>query len=54
MVEKEYGEQFVRPAHEFIERIDAKVAEVMGYREAEEEVYDSSELDRISSLAGLK
>ena len=33
MVEKEYGEQFVRPAKEFIERIDAKVAEVMGYKE---------------------
>ena len=34
MVEKEYGEQYVRPAQQFIERIDAKVAEVMGYREA--------------------
>jgi hypothetical protein len=37
MVEKEYGEQYVRPAQEFIERIDAKVAEVMGYREADVE-----------------
>jgi len=35
MVEKEYGERFVRPAQKFIERIDAKVAEVMGYREAD-------------------
>ena len=34
MVEKEYGEQFVRPAQEFIERIDAKVAEIMGYKES--------------------
>ena len=37
MVEKEYGEQFVRPAQEFIERIDAKVAEVMGYKETDME-----------------
>ena len=37
MVEKEYGEQYVRPAQEFIERIDAKVAEVMGYRESDME-----------------
>ena len=36
MVEKEYGEKFVRPALEFIERIDAKVAEVMGYKEADD------------------
>ena len=35
MVEKNYGEQYVRPAQEFIERIDAKVAEVMGYRDNE-------------------
>ena len=35
MVEKEYGEQYVRPAGKFIERIDARVAEVMGYRDNE-------------------
>mgnify|MGYP001956088200 CR=1 FL=1 len=35
MVEKEYGEAYVQPAKEFIERIDAKVAEVMGYRESD-------------------
>ena len=40
MVEKEYGERFVRPAHQFIERIDARVAEVMGYREADIEEGD--------------
>lgn len=46
MVEKEYGEQYVRPAGKFIERIDAKVAEVMGYRETDlgEE---NSELDMV-------
>lgn len=37
MVEKEYGEQYVRPAQEFIERIDAKVAEVMGYKDTDME-----------------
>ena len=36
MVEKQYGEQYVRPAAKFIERIDAKVAEVMGYRDETE------------------
>jgi hypothetical protein len=46
MVEKEYGEQYVRPASKFIERIDAKVAEVMGYRDTDlgEE---NSELDMV-------
>lgn len=41
MVEKEYGEQYVRPAQQFIERIDAKVAEVMGYRESDLDVEES-------------
>jgi len=53
MVEKEYGEQYVRPAQQFIERIDAKVAEVMGYRDTELEVQENPELNRISALAGL-
>ena len=54
MVEKEYGERFVRPAAKFIERIDAKVAEVMGYAEAEDELEVNPELNRISALAGLR
>jgi hypothetical protein len=37
MVEKNYGDEYVGPAQEFIERIDAKVAEVMGYRETDVE-----------------
>ena len=49
MVEKQYGEQYVRPAAKFIERIDAKVAEVMGYRD-ETEVDESGILYR----AGVK
>ena len=54
MVEKEYGEQYVRPAAKFIERIDAKVAEVMGYKEAEPEVQETPELERVKALAGLR
>jgi hypothetical protein len=46
MVEKEYGEQYVRPASKFIERIDAKVAEVMGYRDTNLGEEDS-ELDMV-------
>ena len=34
MVEKDYGEEFITPAKKFIEMINTKVAEVMGYKEA--------------------
>ena len=34
MVEKDYGEEFIEPAKAFIEQINNKVAEVMGYAEA--------------------
>ena len=54
MVEKEYGDQYVRPASKFIERINQRVAEIMGYRENDFEVQENPELDRISSLAGLR
>ena len=54
MVEKDYGEQFITPAKMFIEKINNRVAEVMGYREEPEEVIqDNTELDAIRSLAGL-
>jgi hypothetical protein len=33
MVEKDYGEEFIEPAKAFIEMINDKVAEVIGYRE---------------------
>jgi len=52
MVEKDYGEQFINPAKQFIEKINNRVAEVMGYRE-EPVVQDNTELDSIRSLAGL-
>jgi len=54
MVEKDYGEQFIEPAKQFIEKINNRVAEVMGYKEEPEEVVqDNTELDSIRSLAGL-
>jgi hypothetical protein len=37
MVEKDYGEEFITPAKKFIEMINNKVAEVMGYRDTEME-----------------
>ena len=51
MVEKDYGEQYITPAKQFIERINNRVAEVMGYREEPE--VDNTELNNIRSLAGL-
>ena len=45
MVEKDYGEEFITPAKKFIEMINNKVAEVMGYRDTESE--------DIRRLAGL-
>ena len=53
-VGKEYGENMIQPANKFIERLNAKVAEVMGYREAEIEMQPNPELSRISALAGLR
>jgi len=41
MVEKEYGDRFVRPAQQFIERINQRVAEIMGYRETDLNVGES-------------
>jgi len=47
MVEKDYGDQYVKPAQQFIEKIQHKFNEV-------QEVNDTSELDRIKSLSGLR
>ena len=52
MVEKDYGENYITPAKQFIEAINNKVAEVMGYKEQEDEI-QSPELSRIRDLAGL-
>ena len=35
MVEKEYGDKFITPAKQFIEMINNKVAEVMGYKDTD-------------------
>ena len=35
MIEKDYGEEFIEPAKQFIEKINNKVAEVMGYKETD-------------------
>ena len=40
MVEKDYGEKFITPAKQFIEMINNKVAEVMGYRDTEMEGFN--------------
>ena len=53
MVEKDYGEQFIDPAKQFIEKINNRVSEVMGYR-AEPGIEENPELDRVSKLAGLR
>jgi len=37
MVEKDYGEQFINPAKQFIEQINNKVAEMYGYKDEEVE-----------------
>jgi murein DD-endopeptidase MepM/ murein hydrolase activator NlpD len=50
MVEKDYGEQYITPAKKFIEMINNKVAEVMGYRENESQEH----IDRMKGLAGIK
>jgi hypothetical protein len=52
MVEKDYGEKYITPAKQFIEAINNKVAEVMGYKEQEDEI-QAPELSRIRDLAGL-
>ena len=33
MVEKEYGEQYIKPAQQFIEQVNNKIKEVMGYKD---------------------
>jgi hypothetical protein len=35
MVEKDYGEHFINPAKQFLEKINTRVSEVMGYRDEE-------------------
>ena len=53
MVEKDYGEQYITPAKKFIEMISDKVAEMYGYKEAEEDSA-AEEYSRMRELAGLR
>lgn len=46
MVEKEYGENFIKPAQAFIEQVHNKVSEVMGYKDNDlEEGFDPEHFD---------
>jgi hypothetical protein len=53
MVEKDYGEEFIEPAKAFIEQINNKVSEVMGYREEPEAPQVDPEFERVKKLAGI-
>jgi hypothetical protein len=56
MVEKDYGEHFINPAKQFLEKINNRVSEVMGYKEEEpqltDDTLDVSQTD-LYRLAGL-
>ena len=55
MIEKDYGEQFINPAKEFIEQIQAKFDEhQMQAQPQQMEEPSTSEYDRIRELAGLR
>ena len=55
MVEKDYGEEFIDPAKQFIEQINAKFDEhQMRNQPQQMEAPDTSEHDRIRELAGLR
>lgn len=57
MVEKDYGEQFITPAKQFIEMINNRIAEMHGYRDTDTTVtgqfQHNNELNSIKNLAGL-
>ena len=42
MVEKDYGEHFINPAKQFLEKINNRVSEVMGYKEEEPQLTDNT------------
>jgi hypothetical protein len=55
MIEKDYGEQFIDPAKEFIEQIQAKFDEHQMQAQPQQiEEPSTSEYDRIRELAGLR
>ena len=50
MVEKDYGEHFINPAKQFLEKINTRVSEVMGYKEEPELTVDQTDLYRLAGL----
>ena len=55
MVEKDYGEEYINPAKEFIEQVTAKFEEIqMRTQPQQMEAPDTGEHDRIRELAGLR
>ena len=52
MIEKDYGEEFIEPAKQFIEAINDKIAEMQGYKETdmEEGRYDDGGLGVVEKL----
>ena len=51
-VEKDFGEQYIDPAKQFIEMINAKFEEINGYKDPDL-MDDTSELDDIRRMAGI-
>ena len=55
MIEKDYGEQFIEPAKQFIEQVTAKFEEYqMRTQPQQMEAPDTGEYDRMRELAGLR
>jgi hypothetical protein len=55
MVEKDYGEEYINPAKEFIEQVTAKFEELQMRNQPQQmEAPDTGEHDRIRELAGLR
>jgi hypothetical protein len=55
MVEKDYGEEYINPAKQFIEQVTAKFEELQMRNQPQQmEAPDTGEHDRIRELAGLR
>ena len=55
MVEKDYGEEFIEPAKQFIEQVTTKFEEIQMRNQPQQiETPDTGEHDRIRELAGLR
>jgi len=55
MVEKDYGEEYINPAKQFIEQVTAKFEEIQMQTQPQQmEAPDTGEHDRIRELAGLR